>query len=167
MAQETASDLAVSAGNDARLLQAFQSLERATNQMDHYVAYGIIASGGGWLVIDAYGENPVSNSYVIRNNADDQALEVARAGATIARSKTATDTDKKNAEAAVASIDDVLENALVIADLLEAEDHDAAVSLYREELVLSRESALRAVQTANSDIQKRLGKTLTGIRLIK
>lgn len=167
VAQESAPDLAASAGNDLRLLQAFQSLERATNQMDHYVAYGIIASAGGWLVIDAYGDNPVSNSYVIRNNADDQAIEVARAGATVARSKTATETDKKNAEAAVSSIGDVLETALVIADLLEAEDLDAAASLYREKSTLSRDSALGAVQTANSNIQIRLGKTLTAIRLIK
>jgi len=90
VAQESRSELAASAGNDESLLKAFQALERSANQMDHYVAYGIIASIGGWQLADGHGGNPVSNSYAIRNDADDQTLEVKRAGATVARSKTAT-----------------------------------------------------------------------------
>lgn len=167
LAQESASDLAARAGNDARLLQAFRSFECAAHQMDHYVAYGIIASAGGWLVVDAHGDDPVSNSYVIRNNVEDQAIEIARAGATVSRSKTATETDKSNAEAAVSSIDTVLETALTIANLLEAGNPDAAAALYREKSVSSRDSALRFAQTAISEIQKRMGKKLIAIRVRK
>lgn len=166
-AQETPSDLAASAGHDVRLLQAFHTLERAAGQMDHYVAYAIIASSGGWRVTDGSRGNLIGNGYVIRSNADDLTLEVARAAATVTRSPSATETDVSNAESAASSMETLFDSARTIADLLEVEDMDGAAALYRDRVVEAHAGSIRAVQTSISDVQRRLGRTLIELRMLE
>lgn len=167
LAQQTLSELAASASDDARVLEAFQNIERAARQVDHYVAYSIIASAGGWLVVDAYGDNPVSNSYVIRNNVDDQRLEVSRAAAAVDRSKTATDVEKSNAEAALASMNAVFVASLAIAEILEDGGQGSAAEIYKSSFVEPQEAALRASMTGASEASKRLNRTILAIRFPK
>ena len=165
LAQQTTSELAASASDDARVLQSFQNLERAARQIDHYVAYSIIASAGGWLVIDGYGDRPVSNSYVIRNNVDDQGLEVVRAAAVVDRSKTATDAEKSNAEDAVTNMNAVFAASLAIAEILEDGDPGSAAEIYKSSFVEPQEAALRASMTGAFEASTRLNRTILALRL--
>jgi hypothetical protein len=167
LAQESPAVLAASASSDAPVVQAFQNIERAARVVDHYVAYSIIASSGGWLVVDAYGDNQVSNSYVIRNNVDDQKLEVSRAAATVDRSKTATEAEKDAAKDAATSMNAVFEASLAIAESLESGNPSKAAELYRSMFIEPQEAALRASHTGASNTNKRLNKTLLAIRMLK
>lgn len=167
IAQQTPSELAASASDDARVLQAFQIIERAARQVDHYVAYGIIASAGGWLVVDGAGGNPVGNSYVIRNNVDDQRLEVLRAAAAVDRSKTATDAEKGNAKDALASMNAVFTASLAIAEILNVGDPGSAAEIYKSSFIEPQETALRASMTGASVASKRLNMTLLSLRAPK
>ncbi len=168
-AQDSVKELAAKASDELRLLTAFQTLERMTSQMNHFIVYAIQAERGGW---DAREFNNVpegvnANFYMIRGTAEDVQIEIARANKSIIKSKVATEDELKSAEAVIESMDSLLNLAPQIADMVKAGELDAAAVLYRESGQPAHESALRGSQSSVGTVSKRLGKTLLDIRIAK
>jgi hypothetical protein len=162
-AQDTAKDLAAKATAELRLLSSLQLLERMTSQVNHYMVYSIEAERGGWRVM----EKEIGNDYAIRSNADRAQVEIVRAHASIRKSKVATEDELKGADAAFENVNILIALAPQIADLISAGDFDAAAVLYHENGQTAHDIALRNVQSSAGTVQKRLGKTLLGIRTAK
>ena len=169
IAQETVKDLASKASAELRLLTAFQTLERMTNQMNYFLIYSVEAERGGWDVVEfnnaAYDGS--ANAYMIRSTAEDVELEIARANSSIMKSKVATEDELKSAEATMASLGVLLSLAPQISDLVEEGALDQAALLYRETGQPAHENALRGALSSVGTVQKRLGKTLLSIRIAK
>lgn len=167
--QETVKDLAAKASAEFRLLNAFQTLERMTSQMNHFLIYAIQAERGGWDVVEFSGTTDYgsTNPYMILSTAEDVQIEIARASNTISKSKVATDDELSSAESAVESINSLLSLAPQIADMVEAGQLDEAVLLYHETGQPAYEAAKRSTQSGVGTTQKRLAKTLLGIRIAK
>jgi len=163
-AQESVKDLAATASAELRLLIAFQTLERMTSQMDHFLIYSIQAERGGWSVNTV---KHVENSYVIRSTAEDMQVEVARAINSIKKSKVATEDELTSAAAVEESLTVLITLASQIADLVDTGELDAAASSYRETGQTAHENAIRGTQSSVGTVQKRLGKTLLKIRIAK
>ncbi|MCU9849813.1 hypothetical protein OEZ60_17585 [Defluviimonas sp. WL0024] len=162
-AQETAKELAAKASDELRLLTSLQVLERMTSQVNHFLVYSIEAERGGWRVM----EKEIGNDYAIRSNADRAAAEVATAYNSVKKSKFATEDELKGAEAAFENVNVLIALAPQIADLILAKDFDAAAALYRETGQSAYDGANRGAQSATTTVQKRLGKTLLSIRVVK
>ncbi len=166
-AQETVKELAAKASAEMRLLTSFQTLERMTSQMNHFLIYSIQAERGGWGVLEFVETSDFTNSYVVKSTAEDVQIEVARASKSISTSKVATDDEIGQAESAVENLDVLVALAPEIAELLSAGDPDAAALLYREKGRPAHINALRNVQSGVSTTQKRLSRTLLNIRVAK
>ncbi len=162
-AQETPQQLAARASAELRLLGSLQVLERMTSQLNHYMVYSIEAERGGWRAM----EKEIGNDYVIRSNADSAKLEVARAHSSIRKSDVATEDELKGAEAAVENLNVLIELAPQIAEMILADEFDAAAALYKETGQPARDHAIRGAQSSIGTVQKRLGKTLLSIRTAK
>ena len=167
--QESVKELATKASAELRLLTAFQTLERMTSQMNHFLVGAIEAERGGWAVVEFNNvpEGTNANAYMIRSTAEDAQLEIARANKTILKSKFATEEELKGAQAAIEGIGLLLDLAPQIADMVKAGELDAAGLLYLESGKAAFESALRGSQSSASTVSKRLGKTLLDIRIAK
>ncbi|MBT8460773.1 MAG: hypothetical protein KJN60_13975 [Boseongicola sp.] len=168
-AQESVKELAAKASAELRLLTAFQTLERMTSQMNHFLVYAVEAERGGWDVIE-FNNAPDGNSanaYMIRSTSEDIQLEIARANSSIMKSKVATEDELKDAEATMASLGVLVSLAPQIADMVAEGELDAAAVLYHETGQPAHENALRGAQSSVSTVQKRLGKTLLMIRVAK
>lgn len=162
-AQETVKDLAAKASAELRLLNAFQTLERSTSQMNHILVYAVVAERGGWRVA----AKEVGNDYVLKGTVEDLQPVISRANASIQKSKVATEDELKNADTVIASFGTLFDLAPQISELISSDEFDAAANLYKEEGHAAYESALNNAQSGVSTSQKRLGKTLLGIRIAK
>ena len=105
-AQESVKELATKASAEMRLLTAFQTLERMTSQINHYLVYAIEAERGGWDIVEFNNapEGYDTNAYIVRSTAEDVQFEIGRANSSILKSKVATEDELKNAEAAMDSL---------------------------------------------------------------
>ena len=168
-AQDSVKDLAAKASAEMRLLTAFQTLERMTSQLNHFLVYAIVSERGGWDIVEFNNapEGYDTNAYIIRSTAEDVQLEIGRANSSIMKSKVATEDELKNAETAMDSLGILISLAPQIADMVAEGELDAAAILYRETGQPAHENALRGAQSSVSTVQKRLGKTLLMIRVAK
>lgn len=162
-AKETVKDLAAKASAELRLLTAFQTLERMTGQMNHFLIYVIEAERGGWRVI----AKDVSNHYVLIGTAEDLLTEIGRASSSIRKSKVATEDELKSAETVVEQLRILIDLAPMVSGLISTGAFDEAAVLYKEEGHAAYESAIRNAQSGVITSQKRLGKTLLDIRIAK
>jgi hypothetical protein len=162
-AQDSTKELAAKATDELRLLSSLQQLERMTSQVNHFLVYSIEAERGGWRVM----EKEIGNDYAIRSNADRAKVEIVRAFNSVKKSKSATDDEVKGAKAAFENLNILIALAPEIADLITADEFDAAAALYRDTGQRAHDLALRGAQSSVGTIQKRLGKTLLGIRMAK
>ncbi len=168
-AQESVKDLAAKASAELRLLTAFQTLERMTSQMSHFLVYAIEAERGGWDIVEFNNapDGTNANVYMIRSTAEDVQLEIARANNSIMKSTVATEDELKGAEATVANLGVLVSLAPQIADMVAEGELDAAAVLFQESGQPAHENALRGAQSSVSTVQKRLGTTLLMIRVAK
>lgn len=162
-AQDSVKELAAKASAELRLLNAFQTLERMTSQMNHFIVYSIEAERGGWRVL----EKEVGNDYAILSNAARAQEEAGRASNSIQKSKVATVDELGGAESAVQNLNVLLALAPQIANLIAAKEFDEAAALYREVGQAAHANAIRGTQSSMTTVQKRLSKTLLSIRTIK
>ena len=77
------------------------------------------------------------------------------------------DQEKDNARQIKALIERQFEATKEIADALNAKDYEAARQIYREKGQDTYSVAIRLVQSSIGNLQKRLGKTLLQIRVVK
>lgn len=167
-AQSSVKDLAAKASAELRLLTAFQTLERMTSQMNHFLIYAITSERGGWGVLEFVDTTDYgTNAYVIRSTAEDVEIEVARAKNAISKSKVATTDEMKALTSLSEQLDVLVGLAPQVADMVTAGTLDEASVLYHEVGQPAYENALRNAQSAVGTVQKRLGKTLIGIRVAK
>lgn len=168
-AQESVKELAAKASEEFRLLTAFQALERAANQMNHFLVYTIEAERGGWDAreFNNVPEGASANYYIIRATEEDVEIDIARANRSIMKSKVANEDELKSAESVMKSMGSLLDLAPQIANLVKAGEVDAAAVLYREIGQASFENALRGAQSSVSTVSRRLGKSLLDIRIAK
>ena len=168
-AQESVKELAAKASAELRLLAAFQTLERMTSQMNHFLVYAIEAERGGWNVIEFVNDADVgsTNSYAIRSTSEDIQIESARANSSIMKSKVATEDELKSAETAFNNLKVLISLAPQIAGMIAEGELDKAAVLYHETGQPAHENALRGAQSSVSTVSKRLGKTLLKIRIAK
>ena len=167
--QESIKELAAKASAELRLLTAFQTLERITSQMNHFLVYSIEAERGGWDVVE-FNNSPSGNSanaYMIRSTAEDIQLESVRANSSIMKSKVATEDELKSAEAAVDNLNVLVSLAPQIANMVAEGELDEAAVLYHETGQPAHENALRGAQSSVSTVSRRLNKTLLKIRIAK
>lgn len=162
-AQETVKNLAKKASAEQQLMNAFQTLERQTFQMNNILIYSVVAERGGWRVA----AKEVGNDYVLSGTVEDLRPGINRASASIRRSKVATDDELRNAETVLASIETLFELAPQISDLILTDQFDEASVLYKKEGHAAYESALTNAQSGVITSQKRLGKTILKIRIAK
>lgn len=168
-AQESIKDLAAKASAELRLLTAFQTLERMTSQMNHFLVYAIEAERGGWDIVEFNNapDGNSSNPYIIRKTSENIQSESAQAIKSITKSKVATEDELKSAEAAIDNLNVLISLAPQIADMVAEGDLDAAAVLYHETGQPAHENALRGAQSSVSTVQTRLTKTLLKIRIAK
>lgn len=162
-AQETVKELAAKASAELRLLTAFQTLERMTGQMNHFLIYAIEAERGGWRVV----AKDVSNHYVLLSTVEDLQHEIGRASSSIRKSKVATEDELAGAETIVEQLTVLMGLAPEVSRLISTGAFDEAAALYKEEGHSAYESALGNAQSGVITSQKRLGKTLLNIRIAK
>ncbi len=168
-AQESIKELAAKASAELRLLTSFQTLERMTSQMNHFLVYAIEAERGGWNVIEFVNAADVgsTNAYAIGSTSEDIQVESARANSSIMKSKVASEDELKSAEAAFDNLNVFVSLAPQIANMVAEGKLDEAAVLYHETGQPAHENALRGAQSSVSTVSKRLGKTLLKIRIAK
>ena len=131
--------------------------------MNHILVYAVEAERGGWRVA----AKEVGNDYVLSGTVEDLQPEVNRANASIRKSKVATDDELRNADTVVASFKTLFDLAPQISELISNDKFNEAAFLYKEEGLAAYQDALRNAQSGVITSQKRLGKTLLGIRIAK
>ena len=139
---------------------SFRNLERALNEMNHIMTYGIVASAGGWGVLEIVNTSDMTNSDVLRDKIGQVRAAAELANSDIQRSEFSSDFQKERAYTILENTGKMLAAAQKIADAISADDLKAAREIYRDERQKPYEEALLAAQSSASELEKQLGTTL-------
>jgi hypothetical protein len=161
-ANETAKELAGQASADIRLLTTFGRMERAIGDLDHALTHGIIATAGGWSVLEGS-----ANPAVIRATAENTKRLATEANDGIQRSRTATDFQKERSAKIFGSFEAMLVAVDKIADALSDNNTTEARQIYQSEYQQQYAEALRVAKTSTFEIEKELSGTLIRLRFVK
>ena len=159
-AQESVKDLATQANGERRLVVSFRNLERSLSEINHIMTYGIVASAGGWGVIEIVNTSDMTNSDVLRSKVEQVRAAAELANSDIQRSAFSSDFQKERARSILDNIEKILAAAPKIADALSADDLKAAREIYRDNCQKPYQEALLAAQSSASELEKQLGTTL-------
>ncbi len=159
-AQDSVKDLATQANGERRLVVSFRNLERSLSEINHIMTYGIVASAGGWGVIEIVNTSDMTNSDVLRSKVEQVRAAAELANSDIQRSAFSSDFQKERARSILDNIEKILAAAPKIADALSADDLKAAREIYRDNCQKPYQEALLAAQSSASELEKQLGTTL-------
>ena len=159
-AQDSVKDLATQANGERRLVVSFRNLERSLSEINHIMTYGIVASAGGWGVIEIVNTSDMTNSDVLRSKVEQVRAAAELANSDIQRSAFSSDFQKERARSILDNIEKLLAAAPKIADALSADDLKAAREIYRDNCQKPYQEALLAAQSSASELEKQLGTTL-------
>lgn len=165
VAQETQKELAIRASSEMRLLTSFRDMERSLSELNHFLAYGIVASAGGWGVIEVVNTTDYTNSYVLRNKAGEAQEVAARANAAIQRSDTSSDDQKERSRIFLENLEKMIGATTRITDALTDEEFDTAREIYRDDCQKPFEDARRTIQSTIIELERQLGSTIMKMRL--
>ena len=159
-AQDSVKDLATQANGERRLVVSFRNLERSLSEINHTMTYGIVASAGGWGVIEIVNTSDMTNSDVLQSKVEPVRAAAELANSDIQRSAFSSDFQKERARSILENIEKILTAAPKIADALSADDLTAAREIYRDNCQKPYQEALLAAQSSASELEKQLGTTL-------
>ena len=132
IAQSAKKSVAVRVHDDTRTLIAVRKIERALKELDHLMVYSIVATAGGWSVLEPDQGANAPNADVLRSRTEELHLFAAAANRDLHQNDFANDERRAGGDIVMAHMDTCVEAAFGIADALDDGDATAAGLIYRD-----------------------------------